>query len=177
MRRCNRVVFEGGQAFWVPVISDIIARMLLLQALRQSKWIARCVLVWFALSMAVAVAAPDVNPQATVLVCSAAGAVKLVNAGGRCSPAHGPARTRLRVVSGTQCAPCHACSRAGSPEWPVICPEGGASGFCGLAHRISPACARPPRPLIHHRRCCSNAAAAQAPHRADMRRFGNPLLR
>jgi hypothetical protein len=81
MRRCNRVVFEGGQAFWVPVISDIIARMLLLQALRQSKWIARCVLVWFALSMAVAVAAPVVNPQATVLVCSAAGAVKLVNAG------------------------------------------------------------------------------------------------
>ncbi len=55
--------------------------MPLLQALRQSKFIARCVLVWFALSMAVAAAAPLVNPQATVLVCSAAGAVKLVSAG------------------------------------------------------------------------------------------------
>jgi hypothetical protein len=55
--------------------------MSLLQALRQSKFLARCVLVWFALSMAVAVAAPIVNPQPTALVCSAAGAVKLVSAG------------------------------------------------------------------------------------------------
>jgi hypothetical protein len=55
--------------------------MPLLQALRQSKFIARCVLVWFALAMAAAVAAPVVNPQGTQLVCSAAGTVKLVNAG------------------------------------------------------------------------------------------------
>jgi hypothetical protein len=55
--------------------------MSLLQALRQSKFIARCVLVWFALAMAVAVAAPVVNPQGSQLVCSASGAVKLVSAG------------------------------------------------------------------------------------------------
>jgi hypothetical protein len=55
--------------------------MSLLQALRQSKFLARCVLVWFAMAMAVAVAAPVVNPQGSQLVCSAAGTVKLVNAG------------------------------------------------------------------------------------------------
>jgi hypothetical protein len=55
--------------------------MPLLQALRQSKFIARCVLVWFALAMAAAVAAPVVNPQGTQLVCSTAGTVKLVNVG------------------------------------------------------------------------------------------------
>ncbi len=66
----------------MPVISHIIASMPLLQALRQTKLIARCVLVWFALSMAVAVAAPIVSPQATAMVCTGSGAVKLVNAGG-----------------------------------------------------------------------------------------------
>ena len=55
--------------------------MSLLQALRQSKSIARFVLVWFALAMAAAVAAPVVNPQGSQLVCSASGAVKLVSAG------------------------------------------------------------------------------------------------
>jgi len=59
-----------------------MAAMSLLQALRQSRFIARCVLVWFAVAMAAAVAAPIVNPQATAIVCSAAGEVKLVNAGG-----------------------------------------------------------------------------------------------
>jgi hypothetical protein len=51
-----------------------------LQYLRQSKLIARWVLVWFALSVTAAVAAPVLNPQALTLVCSAAGQVKLVNA-------------------------------------------------------------------------------------------------
>ena len=55
--------------------------MPLLQALRQSKFLARCVLAGFALAMAVAVAAPVVNPQGSQLVCSASGAVKLVGAG------------------------------------------------------------------------------------------------
>ena len=57
-------------------------RMMLLQAVRQSKSIARCVLAWFVLSMAVAVAAPIANPQASALVCSASGSVKLVSGGG-----------------------------------------------------------------------------------------------
>jgi hypothetical protein len=36
-------------------------------------------LVWFALSIGVAVAAPVVNPQALTLVCTTAGVVKLVS--------------------------------------------------------------------------------------------------
>lgn len=59
----------------------IIRSMSVLQALRQSKFLARCVLVWFALAMGVAVAAPVVNPQGSQLVCSGSGAVKLVSAG------------------------------------------------------------------------------------------------
>lgn len=55
--------------------------MALLQVLRQSRLIARCVLAWFVMSMAVAMAAPVVQPQGSALVCSAAGAVKLVDTG------------------------------------------------------------------------------------------------
>lgn len=50
-----------------------------LQFLRQSKHIARWVLVWFALSMTAAVAAPVLNPQGLTVVCTAAGQVKLVS--------------------------------------------------------------------------------------------------
>lgn len=51
-----------------------------LQLLRQSKQLARWVLVWFALSLTAAIAAPVVNPQGLTLVCTAAGQVKLVSA-------------------------------------------------------------------------------------------------
>lgn len=53
-----------------------------LQTLRQTKTLARLVLVWFALFVAVAVAAPVVNPQASAFVCTAQGDVKLVNLAG-----------------------------------------------------------------------------------------------
>lgn len=56
--------------------------MSLLQALRQSRLVARFVLAWFVLSMAVAVAAPAVNPQSSTLVCSGAGVVQLVGVTG-----------------------------------------------------------------------------------------------
>jgi hypothetical protein len=52
-----------------------------LQTLRQTKTLARLVLAWFALFVAVAVAAPVVSPQASALVCSAQGDVRLVNLG------------------------------------------------------------------------------------------------
>jgi ABC-type transport system involved in cytochrome c biogenesis permease component len=52
-----------------------------LQFLRQSKHIARWVLVWFALSITAAVAAPVLNPQGLTLVCTAAGQTKLVGIG------------------------------------------------------------------------------------------------
>ena len=50
----------------------------LLQSLRQARALALGVLAWFVLSLGVAIASPVVQPQALTLVCSAAGAVKLV---------------------------------------------------------------------------------------------------
>jgi hypothetical protein len=49
-----------------------------MQALRHATFLARLVLAWFALTLGVAIAAPMVNPQSMELVCSGAGAVKLV---------------------------------------------------------------------------------------------------
>lgn len=46
--------------------------------LRTAHLLARCVLLWFALSLGVAVASPLVNPQDTQLVCSGAGVMKLL---------------------------------------------------------------------------------------------------
>jgi len=52
-----------------------------MQTLRRAQTLARFVLVWFALSIGVALASPIVRPQAMELVCSTAGAVKLVKTG------------------------------------------------------------------------------------------------
>ncbi len=49
-----------------------------LQTLRNAHLIARFVLVWFALSVGVAVASPFVKPQGMELLCSGSGAVKLL---------------------------------------------------------------------------------------------------
>ncbi|HSI54715.1 MAG: hypothetical protein ACAH21_05160 [Ramlibacter sp.] len=49
-----------------------------MQRLRQATVLARLVLVWFALAIGVAVAAPLVHPQDLQLVCSAGGTVKLI---------------------------------------------------------------------------------------------------
>jgi hypothetical protein len=56
--------------------------MSFLQFLRQTRLLASGMLAWVLLSMAVAVAAPIVNPQATAMVCSGTASVKLVNVGG-----------------------------------------------------------------------------------------------
>ena len=53
-----------------------------MQSLRNAKQIARFVLLWFALSIGAAIASPIVHPQGLQLVCSGAGAVKLLAAFG-----------------------------------------------------------------------------------------------
>ena len=50
----------------------------ILQTLRNAQSIVRFVLVWFALSIGVAIASPLVKPQAMELICSGAGVMKLV---------------------------------------------------------------------------------------------------
>jgi hypothetical protein len=49
-----------------------------MQILRNAHLLARFVLVWFALSLGVAVASPIVSPQASELICSGAGVMKLI---------------------------------------------------------------------------------------------------
>ena len=49
-----------------------------MQTLRQARFLARCVLAWFVLSLGVAVASPLVKPQGLELVCASGGALKLV---------------------------------------------------------------------------------------------------
>ena len=49
-----------------------------MNALRNAHLLARFVLVWFALSIGVAIASPLVKPQAMELICSGSGAVKLL---------------------------------------------------------------------------------------------------
>jgi hypothetical protein len=48
-----------------------------MQTLRNAHLLARFVLVWFALSIGVAIASPLVKPQAMELICSGMGAMKL----------------------------------------------------------------------------------------------------
>ena len=61
-----------------------------MQALRRANFLARLVLAWFALTLGVAIASPLINPQAMELVCSGAGALKLVvKADGSTDPASG----------------------------------------------------------------------------------------
>ena len=48
-----------------------------LQTLRNQLSVVRGMLLWFTLSLGVAMASPMVNPQALALVCSAAGVVQL----------------------------------------------------------------------------------------------------
>ena len=50
-----------------------------MQTLRHAHLLARLVLVWFVLSLGVAVASPMVQPQSMQLVCAASGALKLVS--------------------------------------------------------------------------------------------------
>lgn len=46
--------------------------------LRNAQLIARFVLVWFALSIGVAIASPLIHPQSMQLICSGSGAMKVV---------------------------------------------------------------------------------------------------
>ena len=53
-----------------------------MHTLRNAHLFARFVLVWFALSIGVAIASPLVKPQSVQLVCSASGAIKIIAVGG-----------------------------------------------------------------------------------------------
>ena len=49
-----------------------------LHTLRNTPWLARLALLWFALTLGVAVASPMVNPQTELVICTGAGMLKVV---------------------------------------------------------------------------------------------------
>jgi hypothetical protein len=55
-----------------------MSRLQLLQTLRSAHRITRFMLMWFALSLGVAIASPMVNPQSTELICSGSGIMKVL---------------------------------------------------------------------------------------------------
>ena len=80
--------------------------MTFLHTLRNTPWLARLALLWFTLTLGVAVASPLVNPQSEVMICSAAnGMVKIMlNADGSFSTASSTMDCPLCMVGGA-CAP------------------------------------------------------------------------
>jgi Protein of unknown function (DUF2946) len=52
-----------------------------MQHLRNARFLARFMLVWFALSIGVAIASPMVKPQGMQLICTGAGAMKVIATG------------------------------------------------------------------------------------------------
>lgn len=52
--------------------------MTLLHTLRNSPWLAKLALLWFALTLGAALASPMVNPQTEGVICTGAGMLKVV---------------------------------------------------------------------------------------------------
>lgn len=73
-----------------------------LHTLRNTPWLARLALLWFAMTLGVAVASPMVNPQEELVICTSAGMVKLkFNADGSVSSTiSAQAQCPLCVVGG-----------------------------------------------------------------------------
>ena len=76
--------------------------------LRQTKTLARLVLVWFALSLGVAMASSLVAPKATEMVCTSGGMLKIVSLDGNDSiaPSHGQMDCALCAPMALPPAPC-----------------------------------------------------------------------
>ena len=79
-----------------------------MQAFRQLRHLTRFVLVWFALSLGVAMASSLVAPKATELVCTSGGMLKLVTVDGTDSAAssHGQLDCALCLPMALPPAPC-----------------------------------------------------------------------
>lgn len=73
MRRANPEVFDQSQAGTALVADN--SRM---QFLRNATMVARFVLIWFALSLGVAIASPLVKPQPMEVICTGSGAMKVL---------------------------------------------------------------------------------------------------
>ena len=96
-----------------------------MQTLRNTVQIARLVLVWFVLSIGVAVASPAVNPKTMELVCSASGSAKLVVQG-----EDGSASASSHLLD------CPLCAAVGAP--PPVAINTALSQPSPLSHALLP---------------------------------------
>jgi len=88
--------------------------MTFLQTLRNTPWLARLALLWFAVTLGVAVASPMVNPQEDLIICTSAGMVKVkLNADGTISTA----------PSGELKCPLCVVGSAAPPAFAIVLPE------------------------------------------------------
>jgi len=91
-----------------------------MQTLRNAHLLARFMLVWFVLFVGVSVASPLVSPQASQMVCSAMGGMKMVLAddgakGGANGHANGDSGDTLKLSSSMDCPLCAQFSPAPPP--------------------------------------------------------------
>ncbi|CAM8669674.1 MAG: DUF2946 domain-containing protein [Curvibacter sp.] len=91
--------------------------MAFLQTLREARSIVRWMLVWFVLSIGVAVAAPVVHPQGLTLICTTAGNVQWV-ADATTDPAEG-----LPSGMATHTLDCVMCLPSGAAPVPAFSPD------------------------------------------------------
>ena len=96
-----------------------------MQTLRNAHFLARFVLVWFVLFVGVSVASPLVNPQSSLMVCSAMGGMKIVNAD-EADGDNAPASSGMH---------CPLCMQVSAPPPPVLLSFEAASV---LAHVLRP---------------------------------------
>lgn len=82
-----------------------------LHILRNTPWLAKLALLWFALTLGAAVASPMVNPQTELVICTGIGMLKVVLTNGG-SFATAPVDTG-------DAAFCHLCMVSGAPA-PVV---------------------------------------------------------
>jgi Protein of unknown function (DUF2946) len=91
----------------------------LLQGLRQARHLTRWVLVWFALSLGVAIAAPLLNPQAMELICSSSGVMKVLIKNGDGSTSEAMARMADCPLCATLAGPPPAGQSSTEPAQPL----------------------------------------------------------
>ena len=95
-----------------------------MQTLRNAYWIARFVLVWFALFIGASVASPVLNPNDLQMVCTASGGMKLVSASDD--------GVEVQTSSGMDCPLCATVS----PPLPLF--EFTVAKPSSLAHALQP---------------------------------------
>ena len=112
---------------WPSFVSDIMLSMF---KGPNHRFLARLVLVWFALFIGVAIASPILNPTETQMVCSSAGGMKMVPSG-----EEGTEGAEAKLTANMDCPLCA----------PVVVPlQSGSTTFdhaSPLAHSLHPVAA------------------------------------